>query len=176
MRKLPRPSAPGFDPAGLDHALKVIEPALFWGPPSFLDDLRANLAHNSVQAAVARQDPGPIFDWLQRLIQLQGISDDVAFSYADQHGTATWADVTASLAAEPSCPRLQSFERFNHCGYRKRAGTCAEPAHLARCPVPVRKLRKGDLNQAAFSLALFIRDACAGDFVSWLARRAARQG
>ncbi|RYB02481.1 hypothetical protein D3272_21355 [Lichenibacterium ramalinae] len=145
-----------------------MEPALFWAPRSFLDDLRANLALNGVQAAVARRDPGPIFDWLQRLIQLQGISDSVAFAYADRHGTATWADLIASLAVDPSCPKLQGHRHFNRCGYRKSAGTCAEPAHLSRCPLPVLHLRKGALNQASYSLALFIRDMCAGDVVGWL--------
>jgi len=51
---------------------------------------------------------------------------------------------------------------------RKGRGTSAEPAHQQGCPLPRHALRKGNLNVAAYSLALFIRGVCAGDFVAWL--------
>jgi len=54
------------------------------------------------------------------------------------------------------------------CGYRKGRETCAEPAHQQGCPLPRHALREGNLNVAAYGLALFIRDVCAGDFVAWL--------
>ena len=37
------------------------------------------------------------------------------------------------------------------------------PAHLETCALPQHDLRKGVLNQAAYGLALFIRDCCNGD-------------
>src|SRR5262249_55831279 len=37
-----------------------------------------------------------------------------------------------------------------------------------RCPVPRHDLRKGALNQAAYSLALFLRDRVGGDLVGYI--------
>jgi hypothetical protein len=62
---------------------------------------------------------------------------------------------------------------FDRCSYRKGAGTCIEPAHQSRCPLPHHPLRKGNLNVAAYSLALFIRDVCDRDFVGWIDARLA---
>lgn len=107
------------------------------------------------------------------LISLQGISDAVAFDYDARHGGVRYAEIEAALRAEPSCPRLRSYWHFDGCGYRKGAGTCAEPDHRPRCPLPTHPLRKGVLNQAAYSLFLFIRDVCGGDLVGWIDARLA---
>src|SRR6476659_1044497 len=53
------------------------------------------------------------------LIQLQGVSDAIAFAYAEQHGYARWADIDAGLRPRPSCPKLRSYWQFDECGYRK---------------------------------------------------------
>src|SRR3954470_23859353 len=95
-------------------------------------------------------------DWLMRLVQLQGISDTIAFAYADKHGIARWADITFALERGSSCPKLRSYWHFEGCRYAKAARTCAEPEHLPQCPLPSHPLRKGSLNQAAYSLFLFI--------------------
>ena len=50
----------------------VTQPALILAPTSFLDDIRANLASEGIQDAVADRDMAPIFDWLMKLVQLQG--------------------------------------------------------------------------------------------------------
>jgi hypothetical protein len=121
-----------------------------------------------IQDAVARHDTAPIFDWLVTLISLQGISDAVAFDYDARHGGVRYAEIEAALRVEPSCPRLRCHWSFDACGYRKGAGTCAEPDHLGGCPLPRRPLRKGVLNQATYSLFLFIRDVCGGDLVNWI--------
>ena len=46
---------------------------------------------------------------------------------------------------------------FHACRYEKTSGTCAEPDHIAACPLPTHRLRNGHLNQIAYSLYLFIR-------------------
>lgn len=157
-----------------DHLLKVTRPALVLAPSTLLEDVTGRLAEAGVIDAVARGDTGPVYDWLMTLVPLQGISDAIAFGYAEQHGRATWAAVVAALNASPSCPRLASYWAFADCGYRKAAGTCAEARHRHACPLPTLPLRKGGLNQAAYSLALFIRDACGGDFIGWIDRRLAQ--
>jgi len=70
--------------------------------------------------------------------------------------------------SDPSCPRLRSYWHFSGCGYQKAACSCAEPWLLAECPLPRHPLRKGSLNQGAYSLFLFFRDICGGDFVTWI--------
>jgi hypothetical protein len=152
---------------------RVTHPALILAPASFLDDIRADLSAQGVQAAVARRQTAPIFDWLMKLVQLQGISDAIAFAYADKHGIARWADIAVALAQGPSCPKLRSYWHFEGCCYAKVARTCAEPEHLPQCPLPSHPLRKGGLNQAAYSLFLFIRNVCDGDLVTWIDQRLA---
>ena len=156
-----------------NHLSRVTKPALVLAPTSFLDDLRGDLATRGVQDAVARRDPAPIFDWLQSLVQLQGVSDAIAFAYTEQHGYARWAEIDAGLQRRTSCPKLRSYWHFDGCGYSKAASSCAEPEHLPRCPLPSHPLRKGSLNQAAYSLFLFVGDVCDGDLVGWIDERLA---
>ena len=160
-------------PASLDHLWRVAYPALVLAPTDFTEEIAVRLAKAGIQDAVLRRDSAPIFDWLMTLVALQGISDEVAFGWDERHGGARWVEVDAALRSRRSCPRLRSYWHFEGCGYRKGRGTCAEPRHLSRCPLPRLKLRKGGLNQAAFSLALFIRDVCGGDLVGWLDARLA---
>ena len=162
-----------FDQSGIDHAIRVIRPLLERASPTFLDDLRRDLEGHGIPAAVACHDSEPIFNWLQGVITLQGISDNQAFAYVARHGNVSWAEVGAALSQERSCARLRSFWHFDGCGYRKSVGTCAEPGHFIACPLPKHPLRKGTLNQAAYHLALFIRDVCDGDIVGWLDGRLA---
>src|SRR5437016_14179136 len=86
---------------------------------------------------------------------------------------AGWNKIAALVEASPSCPKLQSYWHFDHCGYQKAERCCAEPEHFPACPLPTHNLRNGRLNQAAYSLFLFMRDVANGDFVGWVDRRLA---
>jgi hypothetical protein len=94
-----------------------------------------------------------------------------ARSYIDLHGQVQWSDVADALAKKPNCPKLSRFSAFEGCGYRKAAHSCANPKHLNHCPLPSHDLRKGLLNQNAYSLFLFMRDVADGDIVGWLDKR-----
>jgi hypothetical protein len=85
-----------------------------------------------------------------------------------RHGQATWDDIARNLTRAPPCPKLKSYWHFYGCRYHKGSGTCAEPEHLADCPLPAHHLRNGRLNQTAHSLFLFIRDIVNGDLVGWI--------
>ena len=85
-----------------------------------------------------------------------------------RYGQATWRSVRKNLTARPSCPKLQSYWHFHDCRYEKTSRTCAEPDHLAACPLPTHRLRNGHLNQIAYGLYLFIRDVAEGDLVGWI--------
>ena len=102
------------------------------------------------------------------MLSYQGISDQVAHNYMEQHGRVTWHEIERALANKPSCPKLQSYWQFRGCRYHKTSGTCAEPDHIAQCPLPTHVLRNGRLNQTAYSLYLFIRDIADNDLVGWI--------
>src|SRR5688572_7064826 len=106
--------------------VRVTAPALSAAPTSFLDDLCSD--------AVASHNSGPIYDWLQSLIQLQGISDAIASSYAERHGLVRWDSVRRALRLRPACPKLRCYWSFSECRYRKASGSCSRPDHFDTCP------------------------------------------
>jgi hypothetical protein len=162
---------------GYEHAMRIIRGVCcLAGSVTFLDELRRDLRWSGVVRAIERHDTPRLFDWLVQSLSFQGVSDAVARGYMERHGRITWAEIDAGLAACPSCPKLISYWHFWGCRYHKSSGTCAEPDHLPGCPLPGHPLRNGRLNQLAYSLFLFIRDAAGGDLVSWLDTRLAAAG
>ena len=131
-------------------------------------DLIEEFRDQALCAAIDRRDTGALFDRLMYDFSFQGISDEIAINYMRRHGRATWRSVRKNLTARPSCPKLQSYWHFHDCRYEKTSRTCAEPDHLAPCPLPTHRLRNGHLNQIAYGLYLFIRDVADGDLVGWI--------
>ena len=101
-------------------------------------------------------------------LSYQGIADAVAYDYMERHGRAAWRDIDQKLGRGVSCPKLKSYWHFHGCRYEKASRTCAEPEHIGACPLPSHDLRNGHLNQAAYSLFLFIRDLADGDLIGWI--------
>ena len=151
----------------------MTRPALLLAPQFFTDDIQRRLLIAGVQDAVARRGSAPIVDWVLSLLSRQGISNASAVAFDEVHGGLTSEEITAGLGLGPSCPRLRSYWQFKGCGYRKGAGVCAEPEHIARCPLPRHPLRKGVLNEAAYGLKLFVRDVCDDDLAGWIDARLA---
>ena len=152
----------------IDHAVRLIhQVCCFAGSFDLLDEFR----DHALCAAVDRHDTATLFDRLIHDFSFQGISDEIAANYMRRHGQATWRSVRKSLAGRPSCPKLKSYWGFQACRYEKTSGTCAEPDHIAGCPLPTHRLRNGHLNQIAYSLYLFIRDVADGDLVGWIDHR-----
>lgn len=141
------------------------------GAPSIIDDAKVELARHGVLAAVQRRDSLVIFDWLMAALSYQGVSDRIAYSYMQQHGRASGCDIANALSADPACPKLRCYWRFEGCGYQKNTRACAVPAHQPTCPLPRHNLRNGRLNQTAYSLFLFMRDLADQDFVAWIDSR-----
>jgi hypothetical protein len=135
---------------------------------SFLDEIDEEIRHAGLDQAVASGNTPPIFDWLLTAFSFQGISDRVARSYMEKHGTASWAAMEASLETSPSCQKLATYWDYAGCRYDKGSFSCAEPDHIDTCPVPRPRLRNGRLNQTAYSLFLFVRDIAGGDFIGWI--------
>ncbi|WP_131194563.1 hypothetical protein [Lichenihabitans psoromatis] len=135
--------------------------------------MRRDFARSGLSKAVARHDTPALFDWLIRILSLQGVSDAIAWRYIDQHGSVSFSDLETTLAAAPSCPKLTSYWHFDACRFTKQTFLCSEPSHIEACPLPYHDLRNGRLNQTAYSLFLFVRDVCGGDLVGWIDARLA---
>jgi hypothetical protein len=152
-----------------DHAVRLIHAVCgLAGSPRLVDEIRADLRAEKVRAAIRDRHTGPIFDWLLAALSFQGISDHAAYTYMAKHGRAGWADIAQKLGQGASCLKLQSYWHFYDCRYQKIERTCAEPDHVAACPLPRHDLRNGHLNQMAYSLFLFIRDLADGDLIGWM--------
>lgn len=164
---------PSKAPEMWKRCLAVIRPALLLAPRTYLQDLWDRLAADGIQAAVAHRDTAALFDWIVRLFDRQGISNAAAIGFAERHGGARWDDIDSALTGRPTCPKLTSHWHFFECGFRKGARTCSRPDLIESCVLPRLPARKGGLNQAAFGLALFIRDICDGDLVGWIDGRLA---
>ena len=157
-----------FCSADRDYAIDLVHSVCcLAGDPEFFVH-RKTRGKNSIATAVERHDTARLFDWLVEALSYQGIADRIAHDYMQRHGRARWANIDASLARKPSCPKLNSYWQFEGCRYQKGAETCAEPEHIAACPLPGLPLRNGHLNQMAYSLFLFIRDVADGDLVAWI--------
>jgi hypothetical protein len=158
-----------FSPGGLAFAKRLIlQVCRTWPDPAYLKRMRANLTRQGIRAAVADHNTSVLFGWLVDLASYQGISDTIAWTYMEEHGRVCWANLDAAFQRAPSCPKLAGFEKFTGCHYRKASRTCAHPEHFATCSLPTHPLRKGSLNQTAYSLYLFLRDRCRGDLVAWI--------
>jgi hypothetical protein len=156
-----------LDRSALDHATRLIHRVCcLAGEPDLIDEIRTD--NGAIRSAIKQRDTAVLFDWLMAMLSYQGISDQVAYDYMQQHGRVKWHEIERDLANKPSCPKLQSYWQFHGCRYHKTSSTCAEPDHIARCPLPAHDLRNGRLNQTAYSLHLFIRDIAENDLVGWI--------
>jgi hypothetical protein len=158
--------------AAIDHAVRIIHAICgLAGSATWIDDIRADLRADKVQAAIRHRDTAVVFDWLMAALSYQGISDAVAYDYMERHGRAAWRGIKQGLSQGVSCPKLKSYWHFHGCRYEKASRTCTEPEHIGACPLPSHDLRNGHLNQAAYSLFLFIRDLADGDLIGWIDRQ-----
>ena len=135
------------------------------GPPEAL----GTASTTNTGAAIARHDTPVLYRLLMDGFSFQGISDANARAFIARHGNADWATLQGALAqTDGLCPKLHDFVSYRGCGYRKTLRSCGNPEALPSCPVPTLPLRKGVLNEQAFSAFFFIRDRCGGDLVGIL--------
>ena len=134
--------------SAIDHAVRVIyRVCCLAGSPNLIDRVRADLEAEGVRAAMRKRDTAAVFDWLIAALSYQGISDQIAYDYMEQHGYVRWDDINQKLAQGATCPKLRSYWQFYGCDYTKLRRTCANPDHVSRCPLPTHDLRNGRLNQ-----------------------------
>jgi hypothetical protein len=158
--------------ATLTHATRLIlKVCRIAGTVAFIDEAGLGPDGKDLRKAIRSRNTAALFDWLVAALSYQGISDEVAKNFMDRHGLASWQVIESALRNRPSCPKLRSYWHFYDCRYNKSRFTCAEPGHLADCPLPRSWLRNGRLNQTAYSLYLFVRDIADGDLVGWIDRQ-----
>ena len=126
---------------GLEHAVPIVDGVCrLAGSYDLLDRVHDELQSAGVLAAVQHHDTPVIFDWLMSVMSFQGIADSVAEAHLDRYGNVTWADIDASLARMPRCPKLTGYWRFDDCRYVKTTATCSMTRHLPACPLPTLSL------------------------------------
>ena len=93
----PKPTRPP-DQHGIAYATDLILLTCRASPdPFYLRRLRANLTRTGIKAAVTSHGTPVLFGWLMEILSYQGVSDAVAWTYMEQHGRITWADIQAAL-------------------------------------------------------------------------------
>ena len=157
--KIAKPSA-----AAIAHAVRLIHAVCgLAGSATWIDDIRADLRADKVQAAIRHRETAVVFDWLMAALSYQGIADAVAYDYMERHGRAAWRDIDQKLGRGVQSPQAQATGISMAAATKRAAGPVPSPSTSARCPLPSHDLRNGHLNQTAYSLFLFIRDIADGD-------------
>jgi hypothetical protein len=84
--------------SAIDHAVRLIHAVCgLAGSATWIDDIRADLRADKVQAAIRHRDTAVVFDWLMAALSYQGIADAVAYDYMERHGRAAWRDIDQKL-------------------------------------------------------------------------------
>ena len=91
-------------------------------------DFRADLAADGVRTAMRKRDTAAVFDWLIAALSYQGIADQIAYDYMEQHGYVRWDDINQKLADDASCPKLRSYWHFT---------TATTPSSVGPAPSPI---------------------------------------
>ena len=159
----------------LGYALNVVRRVCkLCGESNLIQDIRTSFREQGLLRAIRQHDSDAISDWMVEMISYQGISDRAASSYIEKHGSISAWEIGRGLEGKGLCPKLKDYWHYESCGYQKTWRLCNEPLKYRRCPLPRHDLRNGSLNQAAYSLYLFMRDVAGGDFVGWIDRRLKR--
>ena len=148
------------------------------GSATLIDDIRADLRADKVQAAIRHRDTAVVFDWLMAALSYQGIADAVAYDYMERHGRAAWRDIDLEAGPRWELPSSKSDLGISiWLPLRKGEPDLYRAAAHCACPLPSHDLPNGHLNQAAYSLFLFIRDLADGNLIGWIdAQLAAADG
>ena len=90
------------------------------------------------------------------------------YDYMERHGRAAWRDIDQKLGRGCQLPQAQVLLAFPWLPIRKGQPDLYRAAAHWPLSLPSHDLRNGHLNQAAYSLFLFIRDIADGDLIGWI--------
>src|SRR5438046_82215 len=98
------------------------------GNDRFVEETNWIAKEAGLRKAVRARDTPALFDWLMTSFSFQGISDRIAGGYIEAHGNANWSVIERALEEyRGRCPKLERFETYRDCGYRKGAASCNNP-------------------------------------------------
>jgi hypothetical protein len=98
------------------HAVRVIyRVCCLAGSASLADNIRADLDADGVRAAMRKRETAVVLDWLMSALSYQGIADQIAYDYMEQHGYVPWDDIKQKLVRGATCPKLKSYWHFYGC-------------------------------------------------------------
>ena len=110
-----------------------------------------------------------LFKPLMGALSFQGISDAVAIGYMDTHGRVSYFNIQREIRQAkrkgPICEKLESFDTYKNCGFKKTGPCCNNQEMIDDCPISQFNMLKGTLNQKCYDLFLYIRDHCRGDLI-----------
>jgi hypothetical protein len=91
--------------AAIDHAVRLINRVCcLAGSADLINKIRADLDADGVRAAMRKRDTAATFDWLIEALSYQGISDQIAYDYMEQHGYVQREDINENLPVMPVAP------------------------------------------------------------------------
>src|ERR1700737_7964 len=94
--------------AAIAYAVRIIHAVCgLAGSVTLIDDIRADLRADKVQAAIRNRDTAAVFDWLMAALSYQAIADAAAHEYMARHGRAEWRDIEQKLGRVANCPKLK---------------------------------------------------------------------
>jgi len=95
------------------------------------------IRNSGLKRAIAAHDTAYFYGWLMEMFSYQGISDTVAADYIERYGNADWTNVAHAIeTTSQRCGKLEAFETYKDCGFRKSSHSCANPGLIDSCPVP----------------------------------------
>src|SRR3984893_13286946 len=137
-----RPKILNRQDSAINHAVRLIHAVCgLAGSATWIDDIRADLRADKVQAAIRNRDTAVVFDWLMAALSYQGIADAVAYDYMERHGRAAWRDVEQKLGQGVSVPNSSPTGISMPADTKRPAGPVPSPSTLA--PVPCRAMTCG---------------------------------
>ena len=104
------------------------------GEPNLNKDIRASFRKMGLLQAIRRHDSDTIYDWMAEAISYQGISDHVASTYIEQHGSVSAWEIGQGLERNRLCPKLKDYWHFEGCGFQKTQKFCNQPQKYRQCP------------------------------------------
>ena len=108
--------------SAVEHAVVLIDTVCVIAGSEDLIAAPNDRSSARLRSAITRHDTALLFDRLIEAFSFQGISDQVALTYMNQHGRVRWRDIERTLAGSFGCTKLQSYWAFHSCVRRDNQG------------------------------------------------------
>jgi hypothetical protein len=131
--------SPAQNDVALTHARNLILRVCYIaGTAAFIDEAGLGPEEKELRKAIHTRNTPALFSRLVAALSYQGISDEVAKSFMDRHGLASWHVIETDLRKRPSCPKLQATGTFTTAGTTRAGSPVPSPttSRTAHCRDP----------------------------------------